>query len=1117
MSHERDFVAEVYAQDWVDITSDVRVSQGFTIDWGQRGEDPRPSHSTCSFLLNNRHGKYSPRNPTSPYFELIGRNTPFRLRLGPEATDVFDRTVTDGWGTSTSGHAWSITGIGVTAADFDVAGGVGTQSLPANGNYAMSLLMGTSLLDVGMVATFSVPFADVQGASVDFGILLRGQSTTEHYIVHIQAQPDETVLASITEWFNTISSNTVVVSGLTFGGTLRIRAEIEGATIRTRIWDPAGPEPAEWHHVYADSRPEAITSAGWVGLRSGLGVFGGTNTNTKPVVVSVSDVEVYEPWYAGEITAWPPRWHPSGNDSWVDMQAAGVLRRLSQGSPPEYSALRRYIEQFEPVAHWPLDDGQGATRGANTRDINRPLVPDRVLPEWGAQSPASWLGTGVKHTRSVTSSVATASKLTAQVNMPPSTTEWGVDVVFVATVGNDTLPDYWQLLIDFAGTAAVWQVSVGSDDLAVDTNWAGGGGTAIDGYFDGAPHHFRFRASQAGANITWFVYLDGALALNGTELARTLAPVEKTVEFTNYTVLNGGTLVLHEAVVWTTPPPITDTAAAAFGHPGEPAAERIARLCSEAGIDFAVEGDPAESEPMGTQGVSTLLDAIHEAVEADRGLLSELRGTVGLTYRTRRGLYNQAATATATWGQLVAPPEPTDDDLYTRNDVTITRRDGASYRSIEETGRMSVLDPQDGGAGRYRHEETLVLASDTQVPHAAGWIRHLGTVDEPRYPGISFNLASPKVDATLARSLKVLTGGDRLVVTGAPQQLPSGPIDQVVLGATERLSKYDHTLTYVGAPRSPYTVFQVEDTTYGRLHTAGSELAVAVDEDDTTFSVATTARQPWTTNAARLPLDLSIGGEDVTVTDIDDVPLAFVSAGTVAHGNNANVTPGLPAGWAAGHLLVMPAVIRNADAGTPNTPAGWTLLAELDIGPTVAWSNLRLFGKIAQLGETAPTVTFFNGTANADTSAQIAAFSGAFYDLDNLIVRYAACLNPSGQNITYPGIPIRLPNCLVLYLGWKQDDATSVTSPGTEIGEHSTTLGDDQLLVWSYQIQTTAANIPSGSFTVTGGVSAISRGAVVAIRSDRQTFTVTRSANGVQKAHSVGTPVRLASRHVIAR
>ena len=66
---------------WTDITSDVRREQQIRItrgrsDWGQQVDAGR-----CSFVLGNTDGTYSPRNPESPYYGQIGRNTPCRVSV----------------------------------------------------------------------------------------------------------------------------------------------------------------------------------------------------------------------------------------------------------------------------------------------------------------------------------------------------------------------------------------------------------------------------------------------------------------------------------------------------------------------------------------------------------------------------------------------------------------------------------------------------------------------------------------------------------------------------------------------------------------------------------------------------------------------------------------------------------------------------------------------------------------------------------------------------------------------------------------------------------------------------------------------------------------------------
>lgn len=201
----------------------------------------------------------------------------------------------------------------------------------------------------------------------------------------------------------------------------------------------------------------------------------------------------------------------------------------------------------------------------------------------------------------------------------------------------------------------------------------------------------------------------------------------------------------------------------------------------------------------------------------------------------------------------------------------------------------------------------------------------------------------------------------------------------------------------------------------------------------------------------------------------DTAAPTFVAAGAGATGNNASVVPALPAGLLQNDLLLVLASIRNSGTGTPSTPAGYTLL--------VSAANLRLFGKRAGASESAPTVSFAGGAANADTIAQTAAFR----NVELTPSSSNTLLNSSAQNVAYPGLTIPDAGTVALVLGWKQDDWTSVATLAgmTEIGETSSTAGDDSAQAWDYQIQTTAANIPAGSFVVTGGASAISRGAVV--------------------------------------
>jgi hypothetical protein len=72
---------------WVDITrtsaheAGVYYRDRITITRGRADETSKLEPATCSFTLNNRDGRFSLRNPLSPYYGKIGRNTRVRVSV----------------------------------------------------------------------------------------------------------------------------------------------------------------------------------------------------------------------------------------------------------------------------------------------------------------------------------------------------------------------------------------------------------------------------------------------------------------------------------------------------------------------------------------------------------------------------------------------------------------------------------------------------------------------------------------------------------------------------------------------------------------------------------------------------------------------------------------------------------------------------------------------------------------------------------------------------------------------------------------------------------------------------------------------------------------------------
>lgn len=66
---------------WTDITADVYLRDTLTITRGKSDEQGQAGPQRMVFTLDNRDGKFSPRNPLSPLYGKIGRNTPVRCKI----------------------------------------------------------------------------------------------------------------------------------------------------------------------------------------------------------------------------------------------------------------------------------------------------------------------------------------------------------------------------------------------------------------------------------------------------------------------------------------------------------------------------------------------------------------------------------------------------------------------------------------------------------------------------------------------------------------------------------------------------------------------------------------------------------------------------------------------------------------------------------------------------------------------------------------------------------------------------------------------------------------------------------------------------------------------------
>ena len=885
-------LVELYAGTlgWLDITADVRQGVadsggGISIKRGRTAEGQQTDPGSMSMVLNNGAslaapgivGRYSPRNPHSDLYGLIGRNTPVRVAV-VQAVDGFGRTVAGEWGQADTGQDWTTSGT----TSHSVSGGQGLQSHDSVNALRWALL---DLAAVDTVQTIDVTVPELlTGAAFVVGLMARAADVDDCYWPRARFEPGGSMRLEITRRAGAV---TTVLAGLdphpsvtyTPGTRVRVMSGAVGAHLAIKIWRPdVDPEPLGWDLEATDT---VFTGHGLVGVASFL-VAG--NTNPLPFTPAYDNYRVVDPRAYQEISAWPPRWNLAGTDAWVPAEAAGILRRLRQGNKAVMSALRRTIAASGPVAYWPVEDGPSSGQVASALPGGTPLTvtgaaefvtPDDVALttstiHYGTSAVANIAGGGtLSAALPADATTATAAGWTAAVAAQiPGTSNLSGNVALIEITTPGGTFERWQLRINAATshTQIVAITSGGAETVVADDP----GITTSFEFFD-------FSVWQSGGTIqagySWSTF-GGTFNVTGS-IAGTLTGATR-VEINSGGATATAQMLAGHVTLWATHPlPVEDFPTDANGNTSfgalqsyrlEAAHARLARLCAEVGVPLTMPAVSADAAVlMGWQKPGTFAGLVNECVAADGGILYEARDSLGLVYAPRESLYNRAPIP-LTYQHLSPPFDPVDDDDAVRNDIGVKRTDGSSARAVLDSGPLSILPPPDG-VGVYDESVELNLASDDPLPDRAGWLLHLGTVDEARYPQVHVNLASPiwAADPALAAQITALDSGGVLTVDGLPTWLPPGPAKIMVQGYQETLDAYQWDIVVNGTPGSAWDVAEVDGVQ--RVAAGGSTLAANVTAADSTILIASPGGL-WTTDPADFPLDIMVGGLPLTLSAI---------------------------------------------------------------------------------------------------------------------------------------------------------------------------------------------------------------------------------------------------------
>lgn len=838
---------------WNDVSNKMRQTKSISIDRGSDSESGTNSPTKASLIMDNRSGDFSPRNPESPLFDKIGRNTPMKIVIeqGPPYLEIPEEGLFNDSAivavnqsqinftsdvdiridcTSSWWHAYDFA-FGVMLAErYNQTGENRSFKFARHRTGVLYFGWSSDGTFAGMKHSYStdtIPFFN--GERVALRVTLDVNNGKGGYTVrfYYSNQIDG-------EWVE-LGQPTETTSGTTsiFNGTASLWV---GAPDDGNLPDGTGTTFQLNGKVFAYQHMDGINGPVKLDLDvardavvTDTSIVDGTGASW-----SLQEDAVFKNEYvriSGEVPSWPPNRDLSGNNKDSEIEPTGIMRRLDAGNKPLESALLRYIRAnpIQPVECWPLIDGAQSNGGGSIIDGGQPMVVRienltsglyEVANErygWAEGTLAKWIepvGVPTSDTNGYITGECRDSATAAS--------KWSFDM-FVSGINTDnvTFQAIDRTVPTVTDAAVIWNIEInkGSDavDLLAATVAEGGSSISLlkhmtaPGIFDGKPHHLRLTVYPGASPTDYEFWIDGVLIETGSfavpsmQLLRIRA--NWFLDSANEDGFPFGFLTYWDA----NGPSAAEVYEAFSGFPGEKSGARFNRLMNEQGLmpslftKGGAGGEPQFQEEMGIQGLKKFLELLQQCASSDVSIFGEMREEGNLYMRHRSMLYNQAPRFTLDFsnGVISAPFKPLDDDKLTENDVVVQRDGGSFSRQVLEEGRMSIQDPPDG-VGRYDVSKTLSLFEDSQTDNLAYWFLHMGTFDGLRYTRLTVDLANPRVYEMVHKILNTDLG-DVIRLTNLPKEYGPDDVDLMVRGYTEEIGPQSWTITFNCSPGLTWT------------------------------------------------------------------------------------------------------------------------------------------------------------------------------------------------------------------------------------------------------------------------------------------------------------------------
>lgn len=893
---------------WVDLPTDfddddgggrISGSAGVTISRGRSAGAQRADAGQCDFVLFNRDGKYSNRNPRSPYFGLLPLNVPVRVKTDPYESHVEMHAEFPGVAVYANDSATlDFTGDMEIRIDYERDHGL-QNSFPLLNKYNIGSNARSWFISVEQNNTVTFLWSP-DGTSASRRQINSGTAfPTGRQTMRLQFDANNGA-GGVTVSFWTgpsLDGPWTLVASQTSAGTSSIFAGTAKTVFGTADEGGLGVGNAFTRHfqgklfgfrLYNNLSGTVTATGDFSNLEIGAtSVSDGTTTwfIEPPAFVGSDSIRFH-----GVIPRFPIESSANGKDVKSPINAYDITQVLNTSATDLPSPMFRYYSSItDSVGYWPCEDGADSTKIYSPSANVRAGVADSV--EFAGESSLAGSQSLI--------ALGEFSKASGRFGAYTDPGEWAMGFSFYIDQTPTADIPYFMTVTTTTGVSV--KFTIGTSTYLTEVYNPNGSLNSSNntlygtGAEPGAWITVVFELEQSGSNIVWVTNwrgLDPAVgyAHGGTATSLTLGRLSTWAVSGIPTASGVNTAAIgHIIGVKNVDTLLENAHITSFrAYVGETERNRLVRLCDEEGITLRLRGDYSANTKMGPQTAKPLLELLDECAEAGQGVLLARRDSYALEYVSRQEL-GKYATTTVDYAGGALLNAKADDNLTPTNYVTVTRNNGSSSTKIIETGANSV-----SAVGQLKDPQTLNLFSDEQPRDIAAWLARIGAWDESRWLDLEFELAKPIVADTDSAlyALRALDIMRVILITNPPDWLPIREPEMLIEKYTEVLTRFSYLLTInETSPARPYKVASFVDTGW-RVDSTSSTLTSDINASVASFSVSTSSVWGSWKYTSDFYISVSNDKEKMLVTNITGTgPYTFtVTRGTPAFSHSAGAT-----------------------------------------------------------------------------------------------------------------------------------------------------------------------------------------------------------------------------------